>query len=166
MLLAEAGVPYDWVFEMDEINPDMDNVDVCLVVSEERDSAGGDYSVSAGSNSGIPRLYRFDCSSAFRNVSATLYCNFECVRHLQVVRSPRSVLVFRWGPTTSRTRRRATRPAARSTACPSLRSRSAGPQPWTPGPSRIELAREPFAFVAVAWLLLHMMPLYTLRTAY
>merc|ERR1719399_2328519 len=32
VLLAEAGVPYDWVFEMDEINPDMDSVDVCLVV--------------------------------------------------------------------------------------------------------------------------------------
>merc|ERR1719324_1916542 len=32
VLLAEAGVPYDWVFEMDEINPVMDSVDVCLVV--------------------------------------------------------------------------------------------------------------------------------------
>jgi NAD(P) transhydrogenase len=32
VLLAEAGVPYDWVFEMDEINPDMDNVDTCLIV--------------------------------------------------------------------------------------------------------------------------------------
>jgi len=32
VLLAEAGVPYDWVFEMDEVNPDMDNVDVCLVI--------------------------------------------------------------------------------------------------------------------------------------
>merc|ERR1719353_2273729 len=32
VLLAEAGVPYDWVFELDEVNPDMDNVDVCLVI--------------------------------------------------------------------------------------------------------------------------------------
>merc|ERR550537_1086398 len=32
VLLAEAGVPYDWVFEMDEINPDMDNIDTCLIV--------------------------------------------------------------------------------------------------------------------------------------
>jgi len=32
VLLAEAGVPYDWVLEMDEINPDMDNADVCVVI--------------------------------------------------------------------------------------------------------------------------------------
>merc|ERR1712205_177271 len=30
VLLAEAGVPYEWVHEMDEID-DMENVDVCLV---------------------------------------------------------------------------------------------------------------------------------------
>merc|ERR1719301_29278 len=32
VLLAEAGVPYDWVFELDEVNDDMDKIDVCLVV--------------------------------------------------------------------------------------------------------------------------------------
>merc|ERR1719382_236283 len=32
VLLAEAGVPYDWVQEMEEVNPDMDTVDTCLVV--------------------------------------------------------------------------------------------------------------------------------------
>lgn len=32
VLLAEAGVPYDWVLEMDEVQGDMPNVDVCLVV--------------------------------------------------------------------------------------------------------------------------------------
>merc|ERR1719498_577880 len=32
VLLAEAGVPHDWVFEMDEVNPDMDNNDLVLVV--------------------------------------------------------------------------------------------------------------------------------------
>mmetsp|Transcript_47044 Transcript_47044/g.109184 ORF Transcript_47044/g.109184 Transcript_47044/m.109184 type:complete len:119 (+) Transcript_47044:3-359(+) len=32
VLLAEAGVPYDWVLEMEEINPDMDNTDVCVVI--------------------------------------------------------------------------------------------------------------------------------------
>jgi len=32
VLLAEAGVPYDWVLEMEEINPDMDKADVCLVI--------------------------------------------------------------------------------------------------------------------------------------
>lgn len=32
VLLAEASVPYDWVFEMDEVNDDMKDIDVCLVV--------------------------------------------------------------------------------------------------------------------------------------
>jgi len=32
VLLAEAGVPYDWVEEMDEVNPGMADIDVTLVV--------------------------------------------------------------------------------------------------------------------------------------
>ena len=32
VMLAEAGVPYDMVFEMDDINPEMDTVDVTLVI--------------------------------------------------------------------------------------------------------------------------------------
>mmetsp|Transcript_58128 Transcript_58128/g.94475 ORF Transcript_58128/g.94475 Transcript_58128/m.94475 type:complete len:1031 (-) Transcript_58128:2-3094(-) len=32
VLLAEAGVPHEWVLEMDEVNPDMENQDVVLVV--------------------------------------------------------------------------------------------------------------------------------------
>merc|ERR1719382_1736858 len=32
VLLAEAGVPYEWVLEMEEINPDMKETDVCIVV--------------------------------------------------------------------------------------------------------------------------------------
>merc|ERR1719464_2184600 len=32
VLLAEAGVPHEWVLEMDEVNPDMDKQDVVLVV--------------------------------------------------------------------------------------------------------------------------------------
>lgn len=32
VLLAEAGVPYDVVFEMDEINHEIDKADVCLVI--------------------------------------------------------------------------------------------------------------------------------------
>merc|ERR1712228_684234 len=32
VLLAEAGVPYEWVLEMDECEGDVPNADVCLVV--------------------------------------------------------------------------------------------------------------------------------------
>merc|ERR1719399_1561781 len=32
VLLAEAGVPYEWVFEMDEVQDEMSDVDTCLVV--------------------------------------------------------------------------------------------------------------------------------------
>ena len=32
VLLAEAGVPYDVVFEMDEINVDLPKVDVCFII--------------------------------------------------------------------------------------------------------------------------------------
>ena len=32
VMLAEAGVPYDMVFEMEEINPEMDEVDVVMII--------------------------------------------------------------------------------------------------------------------------------------
>lgn len=32
VMLAEAGVPYDMVFEMEEINEDMANTDVVMVI--------------------------------------------------------------------------------------------------------------------------------------
>jgi len=32
VLLAEAGVPYDIVHEMDEVNPEIDNIDLTLVI--------------------------------------------------------------------------------------------------------------------------------------
>ncbi len=32
VLLAEAGVPYDIVFEMEEINDDLGDVDLCMVI--------------------------------------------------------------------------------------------------------------------------------------
>lgn len=32
VLLAEAGVPYEWVLEMEEVNPDISDADVCMVV--------------------------------------------------------------------------------------------------------------------------------------
>lgn len=47
VLLAEAGVPYDWVEEMDEVNPDMDDVDTCLVV-------GANDTTNSGAQEGDP----------------------------------------------------------------------------------------------------------------
>merc|ERR1719382_2352857 len=47
VLLAEAGVPYDWVEEMDEVNPDMDSVDTCLIV-------GANDTTNSGAQEGDP----------------------------------------------------------------------------------------------------------------
>jgi NAD(P) transhydrogenase len=32
VMLAEAGVPYDMVYEMEEVNPEMEDVDVCMII--------------------------------------------------------------------------------------------------------------------------------------
>merc|ERR1719356_599780 len=47
VLLAEAGVPYDWVEEMDEVNPEMDSVDCCLIV-------GANDTTNSGAQEGDP----------------------------------------------------------------------------------------------------------------
>merc|ERR1719313_2481549 len=47
VLLAEAGVPYDWVEEMDEVNPVMDDQDTCLVV-------GANDTTNSGAQEGDP----------------------------------------------------------------------------------------------------------------
>jgi len=47
VLLAEAGVPYDWVQEMDEVNPIMDSIDTCLIV-------GANDTTNSGAQEGDP----------------------------------------------------------------------------------------------------------------
>jgi NAD(P) transhydrogenase len=47
VLLAEAGVPYDWVQEMEEVNPIMDDVDTCLIV-------GANDTTNSGAQEGDP----------------------------------------------------------------------------------------------------------------
>lgn len=57
VLLAEAGVPYDWVEEMDEVNPTMDDVDTCLIVGANDTTNSG--AVEGGSDhplAGMPVL--------------------------------------------------------------------------------------------------------------
>merc|ERR1712151_1359957 len=49
VLLAEAGVPYDWVFEHEEVNDDMKDIDVCLVVG-----ANDITNISATTEEGCP----------------------------------------------------------------------------------------------------------------
>lgn len=45
VMLAEAGIPYDMVHEMEEINPEMDTVDVCMVIGAN-DTVNSDAEVS------------------------------------------------------------------------------------------------------------------------
>ena len=49
MLLAEAGIPYDIVLEMEEVNEEWDDVDVCLVIgaNDTANSAAEDDPTSA-----------------------------------------------------------------------------------------------------------------------
>ena len=49
VLLAEAGIPYDIVLEMDEVNDEWDDVDVCLVIgaNDTANSAAEDDPASA-----------------------------------------------------------------------------------------------------------------------
>lgn len=41
VLLAEAGVPYDVVYEMDEVNQHMESYDVVVVSNRQRGVGGG-----------------------------------------------------------------------------------------------------------------------------
>ena len=49
VLLAEAGIPYDIVLEMEEVNEEWDDVDVCLVIgaNDTANSAAEDDPTSA-----------------------------------------------------------------------------------------------------------------------
>ena len=62
VLLAEAGIPYDMVYEMEEINPEMSDVDVTVVI-------GANDTVNSGAeddpNSAIAGMPVIQVSSAF-----------------------------------------------------------------------------------------------------
>merc|ERR1712225_214429 len=54
VLLAEAGVPYDWVHEMEEVNPDMDSVDTCLIVGANDTTNQGFHLVNSVGGADMP----------------------------------------------------------------------------------------------------------------
>ena len=59
VLLAEAGIPYDIVLEMDEVNDDWDDVDVCLVIgaNDTANSAAEDDPQSAIAGMPVLRVW-------------------------------------------------------------------------------------------------------------
>jgi NAD(P) transhydrogenase len=59
VLLAEAGIPYDIVLEMDEVNDDWDDVDVCLVIgaNDTANSAAEDDPTSAIAGMPVLRVW-------------------------------------------------------------------------------------------------------------
>jgi len=61
VLLAEAGVPYDWVTEMDEVNPHMESVDVCIVMGANDITNSASIEVEGCSIYGMPVIEVWRC---------------------------------------------------------------------------------------------------------
>jgi len=80
VVLAEAGVPYDLVEEMEEINDDFDSTDVALVVGAS-DTVNRDAEEDPGcAIAGMPvlRVWRAEKVIAFkRNMGSTGYAGVE-----------------------------------------------------------------------------------------
>uniref|UniRef100_A0A061S3C8 NAD(P) transhydrogenase, mitochondrial n=1 Tax=Tetraselmis sp. GSL018 TaxID=582737 RepID=A0A061S3C8_9CHLO len=62
VLLAEAGVPYDIVFEMDEVNDEMSEYDVCLVVGANDTVNSAAVEDPASPLAGMPVIRAWDAS--------------------------------------------------------------------------------------------------------
>merc|ERR1712048_833 len=63
VLLAEAGVPYDWVFELDEVNDDMGDIDVCLVAGANDITNSAAQEIEGCSIYGMPVFSVWECKS-------------------------------------------------------------------------------------------------------
>ena len=79
VLLAEAGVPYDYVLEMDEINDDMEDTDVVLVVgaSDTVNSDAEDDPSSAIAGMPVIQVWRSKSVVMFKRSMATGYAGVD-----------------------------------------------------------------------------------------
>ena len=80
VLLAEAGVPYDMVEEMDEINDDFENTDVVLVIGASDTVSSAAEDDPACSIYGMPVLRVWKAKEVFvlkRNIGSTGYTGLE-----------------------------------------------------------------------------------------
>jgi NAD(P) transhydrogenase len=67
VLLAEAGVPYDFVKEMDEVNDNMDSYDVCIVLGANDITNSAAQEVEGCSIWGMPVIHVWHCKK-------TIFC--------------------------------------------------------------------------------------------
>jgi len=67
VLLAEAGVPYDYVKEMDEVNENMDSYDVCIVMGANDITNSAAQEVEGCAIWGMPVIHVWHCKK-------TIFC--------------------------------------------------------------------------------------------
>jgi len=67
VLLAEAGVPYDYVKEMDEVNNDMESYDVCIVMGANDITNSAAQEVEGCAIWGMPVIHVWHCKK-------TIFC--------------------------------------------------------------------------------------------
>ena len=82
MLLAEAGIPYDIVLEMEEVNEEWDDVDVCLVIgaNDTANSAAEDDPTSA--IAGMPVcMCMCMCMCMCLYACASVWVSLSCAQH-------------------------------------------------------------------------------------
>jgi len=79
VLLAEAGIPYDIVLEMEEVNEDWDDVDVCLVIgaNDTANSAAEDDPTSAIAGMPVLRVWKAKQSVFFKRSMAVGYAGLD-----------------------------------------------------------------------------------------
>jgi len=79
VLLAEAGIPYDIVLEMDEVNDEWDDVDVCLVIgaNDTANSAAEDDPNSAIAGMPVLRVWKAKQSIFFKRSMAVGYAGLD-----------------------------------------------------------------------------------------